>query len=54
MYTVTGNVVQKIRSEKIYSSWREEYASKLCSADEAAALIKSNDRIAMSGGTSIP
>ena len=54
MYTVTGNVVQKQRSSKKYSSWHEEYSDKLCSADEAAALIKSNDRIAMSGGTSVP
>ena len=54
MYTVTGNVVQKQRSAKKYSSWHEEYSDKLCSADEAAALIKSNDRIAMSGGTSVP
>lgn len=54
MYSVQGNVVQKFRSCKQYSSWREEYDDKLCSAEEAAALIKSDDRIAMCGGTSVP
>lgn len=54
MYTVEGNVVKKTRGQKKYSSWKEEYQDKLCTADEAAALIKSNDRIAMSGGTSVP
>lgn len=54
MYSVQGNIAHKPRSYKQYSSWREEYDDKLCSADEAALLIKSNDRIAMSGGTSVP
>ncbi len=54
MYTVTGNVVQKLRSKKHYANWQEEYQDKLCSEDQAASLIKSGDRIAMSGGTSIP
>lgn len=54
MYSIEGNVVKKIRSPKSYSSWKDEYQDKLCSADEAASLIKSNDRIAMSGGTSVP
>jgi len=54
MYKVQGNVVQKLRSYKQYISWREEYEDKVCSADEAAALIKSDDRIAMCGGTSVP
>ncbi len=54
MYSIQGNVVQKVRSNKQYNSWKEEYEDKLCSADEAAALIKSDDRIAMSGGTSVP
>lgn len=54
MYTIEGNVVKKLRTRQSYSTWKEEYADKLCSADDAAALIKSNDRIAMSGGTSVP
>jgi len=54
MYSIQGNVVQKLRSNKAYRTWQEEYNDKICSADEAAALIKSNDRIAMSGGTSVP
>lgn len=54
MYTVEGNVVKKTRGQKKYNSWKEEYRDKLCTAEEAAALIKSNDRIAMSGGTSVP
>lgn len=54
MYSVQGNVVQKLRSYKTYNSWREEYDDKLCSAEDAASLIRSNDRIAMSGGTSVP
>lgn len=54
MYTVEGNVVKKTRGQNKYNSWKEEYQDKLCTADEAAALIKSNDRIAMSGGTSVP
>lgn len=35
-------------------SWQDEYQSKLVTAEQAAALIKSNDRIALSGGTCIP
>lgn len=54
MYSVDGAVVRKTRSLRSYSSWREEYNDKLCSAEDAAALIRSNDRIAMSGGTSVP
>jgi 4-hydroxybutyrate CoA-transferase len=54
MYSVQGNVVQKLRSYRQYDSWREEYEDKICSADDAAALIKSDDRIAMCGGTSVP
>jgi 4-hydroxybutyrate CoA-transferase len=54
MYTVEGNVVKKTRGQKKYNSWKDEYQDKLCTAEEAAALIKSNDRIAMSGGTSVP
>lgn len=34
--------------------WREEYQRRLCTADEAAKLINSNDRIAIQGGTGIP
>jgi 4-hydroxybutyrate CoA-transferase len=54
MYTIEGNVVKKLRTPRSYSTWKEEYKDKLCSAEDAAALIKSNDRIAMSGGTSVP
>ncbi|HRU64185.1 MAG TPA: acetyl-CoA hydrolase/transferase C-terminal domain-containing protein [Spirochaetota bacterium] len=54
MYAIHGNVVQKLRTHKNYTSWQEEYEDKLCSAGDAAALIKSGDRIAMSGGTSVP
>lgn len=51
-----SEIVQKKRAinGKTFSSWRDEYKAKLCSAEEAASLIKSNDRIAMSGGTSVP
>lgn len=35
-------------------SWREDYRQKLCSAEDAADLIKNNDIITMAGGTSIP
>ena len=34
--------------------WRKEYQRRLCSADDAARLINSNDRIAIQGGTGIP
>ena len=34
--------------------WREEYNRRLCTADEAAKLFNSNDRIAIQGGTGIP
>ncbi len=46
----TGTKKQK----KSYASWQEEYKAKVCSAEEAAKVIRSNDRIAMSGGTCIP
>ena len=36
------------------SNWQADYASKLMTAQEAAARIKSGDRIALSGGTCIP
>jgi 4-hydroxybutyrate CoA-transferase len=35
-------------------TWQDEYQSKLMTAQEAAARIKSGDRIALSGGTCIP
>lgn len=35
-------------------TWQDEYQSKLMTAREAADLIKSGDRIALSGGTCIP
>jgi len=34
--------------------WREEYKRRLTTPEEAAKLIKDNDRIAMQGGTGIP
>jgi acyl-CoA hydrolase len=36
------------------SGWEEEYNNKLCSADEAAKAVKSNNKVALSGGTCIP
>jgi len=36
------------------SSWKEEYKAKLCTAEEAAKTIESNDRIGLGGGTCIP
>jgi len=54
MYSIEGSLVKKNRSKKNYSSWHEEYEDKLYTAEDAAALIQSNDKIAMSGGTSIP
>lgn len=53
MYSIHGNVLQKLRNSGNYASWQEEYNAKLCSADEAAALIKSNDRIIIGGGTGV-
>ena len=35
-------------------TWQEEYQSKLVTAEQAAARIKSGDRIGLSGGTCIP
>jgi 4-hydroxybutyrate CoA-transferase len=37
-----------------HSNWQAEYQSKIMTAQEAAARIKSNDRVALSGGTCIP
>ena len=37
-----------------YSSWQEEYKAKLCTAEDAAKTIQSNDRIGLGGGTCIP
>lgn len=54
MYSIKGNVVQRLRNSGKYNSWQDEYNAKLCSADEAAALIQSNDRIIIGGGTGIP
>ncbi len=39
---------------KTFSSWQDEYRAKLCSAEDAAKVIRSDDKIAMSGGTCIP
>jgi 4-hydroxybutyrate CoA-transferase len=35
-------------------TWQEEYRAKVMTAQEAAARIKSNDKVALSGGTCIP
>lgn len=37
-----------------FSSWKDEYKSKLTTADDVARLIKSNDIIVMPGGHCIP
>lgn len=37
-----------------FSSWQDEYKSKLTTADDVARLIKSNDIIVMPGGHCIP
>lgn len=42
------------RAEETKCAWKETYKKRLCTADEAAATIESNERIAMSGGTCIP
>lgn len=34
--------------------WREQYRNKLCSAEEAAALVGDHDVIAMAGGSCVP
>ncbi|WP_073091420.1 acetyl-CoA hydrolase/transferase family protein [Thermosyntropha lipolytica] len=39
---------------KRYTSWRDEYKSKLTTAEEVVKLIKSNDVIVMPGGHCIP
>jgi 4-hydroxybutyrate CoA-transferase len=36
------------------SSWQEDYKAKLTSPEDAAKLIKSNDRLFMGGGVNIP
>ncbi|MGE5380014.1 MAG: acetyl-CoA hydrolase/transferase family protein [Methylocystaceae bacterium] len=36
------------------SNWQADYQSKLCSPEQAAALVKSGDVISLSGGTSVP
>lgn len=47
---------QTIKSKRgrHFANWHDEYRSKLCSVEDAAARIQSDDRIAMSGGTSCP
>lgn len=39
---------------KSYPDWRDEYKSKLVSAQDAVKMIKSGDVISMQGGTGIP
>jgi len=36
------------------NDWRREYQDKLCTAEEAAQLVKDHDVIAMAGGNSVP
>lgn len=50
--SVTENRLQK--EKKHYANWKDEYQSKLMTAEQAAALIQSNDVIMMPGGTCIP
>lgn len=39
---------------KTYSSWQEEYKSKLVTAEDAAKLVRSNDVVMLAGGINIP
>lgn len=41
-------------TEKNYSSWQEEYKSKLTSAEEIAKLVRNNDVVMVAGGINIP
>lgn len=45
---------EAIAEKKVYSSWQDEYKSKLTTAEEVAALIRSNDTVLMPGGHCIP
>ncbi len=36
------------------SPWREDYRAKLCSAEQAAALVRSDELVFVGGGTGIP
>jgi len=45
---------EKELNQRTYSSWQDEYRSKLRSAEDLAAMIKSNDVILEPGGTNIP
>lgn len=41
-------------SDANQKSWREEYQSKLCTAEEAAAHIRDNDDICIAGAANVP
>ena len=41
-------------NEKLHNSWKEEYSAKLCSAEQAAALVRSGENVYLGGGTGIP
>ena len=44
---------QKIQGRG-YSTWQEEFEAKFCTPEEAARVIRSNDRVFLGGGTGIP
>jgi len=49
-----SSTARKSSLDKDFSSWHELYHTKLCSPQEAAAVVKSNDTVFIGGGTGIP
>ncbi len=48
-------ILNERNSEKFMgTSWRDDYRSKLCSAEDAALLVRSGDHVFLGGGTGIP
>ena len=51
---MSGMALIRKRGTRNYSSWQEEYAAKLTTADEAAKVVRSGESIFFGGGTGIP
>ncbi|HPJ93853.1 MAG TPA: acetyl-CoA hydrolase/transferase C-terminal domain-containing protein [Deltaproteobacteria bacterium] len=45
---------RQLPSDRDFSSWQELYQAKLCTAQEAAAGVQSDDMLFIGGGTGIP
>ncbi|MDO4541004.1 MAG: acetyl-CoA hydrolase/transferase C-terminal domain-containing protein [Syntrophomonadaceae bacterium] len=46
--------IKKPRMRKNYDYWKDDYQSKLRTGEELAAMVKSGDKVMMSGGINIP